>query len=156
MTCAERLRAYLSEHGVSYEVTQHPLAYTAQELAAAEHVPGRLVAKSVMLQADGKLVMIVLPATEQVDLDKVKASLGSKKVRLAKEEEFAGAFPDCEVGAEPPFGNLYGVPVYMDKSLAADPYIVFRDGSHTETLKIATEDYLRLVRPVEVDVAART
>lgn len=150
----EKLRRFLEDNGVAYEVQEHELVYPAQEVAAAEHVPGRLVAKPVMLMADDRLVMVVVPASLEVDLDKARGALGATQVRLASEEEFADAFPDCELGAQPPFGNLYDVPVYVDEALASDPYIVFRDGSHTETMKIDTAEYLRLVQPSRVEVAA--
>src|SRR3990172_7193008 len=109
MNCKERLEAYLRENKVPFQVVHHPLAYTAQEVAAAEHVPGKMLAKVVMVFADGKLVMLALPAPYRVDLSKAAAALGAREARLAHEEEFAAAFPDCEVGAMPPFGNLYDV-----------------------------------------------
>ncbi|MFQ5947789.1 MAG: aminoacyl-tRNA deacylase [Acidimicrobiia bacterium] len=150
---ADRVREYLQSQGVQHEITEHPQAYTAQELAAAEHVPGRQVAKSVMLIADDRLVMAVLPAPKHVSLAKAKDALGSDQVRLAKENEFDDAFPDCEVGAEPPFGNLYDVPVYLDESLNSDQ-IVFSAGNYTEAIRVSVDDYLNLVEPTKVDVAA--
>lgn len=145
--CRERLIDYLKQNGVAFSTTPHRTAYTAQEVAAIEHVPGKLVAKVVMaITARGPL-MLVLPATRRVNLDALRRVLGDATVRLAREEEFAPLFPDCEVGAEPPFGNLYGVPVVVDRSLTEDPIIVFRDGSHRETMQIAYADYERLVQP---------
>jgi Ala-tRNA(Pro) deacylase len=149
----ERLEAYLREHGVRYEVTPHAEAYTAQEVAAAEHVSGRQFAKVVIADVDGKHVMLVLPAATRVDLVKLRAALGAKVARLAREEEFAPQFPDCEAGAMPPFGNLYNIPVYMDRSLTDQPRIVFNACSHRETVSIATADYHRLASPTVIEFA---
>ena len=149
---AHRVRKYLISHGVGYELEQHPLAYTAQEVAAAEHVPGRKFAKPVIVNADGKLIMTVLPANRLLDLEKVKATLGCEDVRLAREEEFAPIFDDCERGAEPPFGNLYGLPTIVDVDLTTEE-MIFNAGSHTETMKIPTIEYLGLVHPEKADLA---
>jgi Ala-tRNA(Pro) deacylase len=149
---AHRVRKYLISHGVGYEVGHHAPAYTAQETAAVEHIPGRKFAKPVIVIADGRLVMTVLPANRLLDLDKVKAVLGSDDVRLAREEEFAPVFDDCERGAEPPFGNLYGLPVIVDLDLPPDE-MVFNAGSHTETMKVSTTEYLGLVHPEKADLA---
>lgn len=153
MTCRERLEKLFSEQGVKFTLTSHPEVYTAQEIAAVEHVSGYTVAKTVAVAADGKLALIVLPAPHRVALDKVKRALGAKEVRLAREEEFGRVFPDCEVGAMPPFGSLYGVPVYVDRALAQDPQIVFRAGSHRETMTVAYADFERLERPQGGDFA---
>ena len=149
---AHRVRKYLISHGVGYEVEHHPPAYTAQEVAAVEHIPGRTFAKPVIVNADGRLIMTVLPAHRLLDLDKVKEILDSEDVRLAREEEFAPIFDDCEKGAEPPFGNLYGLPIIVDIDLTSDE-IVFNAGSHTETMKISTSEYLGLVHPKKADLA---
>jgi len=149
---AHRVRKYLVTHGVAYETQRHPPAYTAQEVAATEHVPGRKFAKPVIVNADGNLIMTVLPANRLLDLEKVKATLGSADVRLAREEEFAPIFDDCERGAEPPFGNLYGLPTIVDIDLTAEE-LVFNAGSHTETMKMATIEYLGLVHPEKADLA---
>jgi Ala-tRNA(Pro) deacylase len=151
MAGKERLEQYLQEHNVAFEEQHHPTAYTAQEVAAAEHVPGRLVAKCVIAVADGQMVMLVLPAVHQVDMARVAEMLGASEVRLAQEDEFADTFPDCEVGAMPPFGNLYQVPVYVDRSLAEDETIVFPAGTHTETLSMKYADFERLVSPLVGD-----
>ncbi len=150
----ERLEAYFREHGVRYEVTPHPEAITAQEVAEVEHVSGHLVAKVVMADADGRLVMLVLPAPARVDLVRLRHGLRAKTVRLAREEEFAGVFPDCELGAMPPFGNLYQVPVYMDRRLADRTQIVFNAGTHRETMTITAADYHRLVQPSILEFVA--
>lgn len=150
MTCAERLEAYFRENGVHFEKQHHHVAYTALEIAATEHTPGREVAKAVMAFADGKLVMLVLPANRIIDYAEAEKALNVREFRLASESDFASLFPDCEVGATPPFGNLYEIPVYMDESLGEDESIVFAGGSHTLTFKIAYADYERLVHPVKV------
>ena len=147
MACRERLEAYLRENGVPFEVQHHPRAVTAQEVAAAEHVPGRMLAKVVMVSADGEMAMLSLPAPYQVDLQKAAKLLGAQEARLAEEEEFEGAFPDCEVGAMPPFGNLYGLPVYVEEALAEDETIFFRAGTHTDTMSVGYADFERLVEP---------
>lgn len=155
MRCKERLQEYLASKGVSFEVEQHRVAYTAQEVAAAEHISGKQVVKVVVALADGKMVMLALPASRRVDLEKLKAQLGVGELRLAKEEEFAVLFPDCEVGAMPPFGHLYGVPVYVDQELTGLPEIVFQAGSHTETVRMRYADYAELVEPQVMDLAYR-
>lgn len=151
MTCRERLERYFRENGVKYEVKSHPEVYTAQEVAAVEHIPGRSMAKVVMAMVDGALTALVLPAPSRVDIPKVKAALGAKEARLAREQEFSTIFPDCEVGAMPPFGNLYNVPVLVDRALTEDPTITFNAGSHRETMSIAYQDFVRLASPKVAD-----
>ncbi len=152
MSCRERLESYLRENGVPFRVDWHPLAYTAQEVAAAEHVSGYRVAKSVVVRCEDGFVMAVLAAPQRLDLTKLQRVLG-KPCRLAEESEFAPLFPDCEVGAQPPFGNLYGIPVYVDRRLTESPEIVFRCGSHRETMRVAYPDFHRLVQPQVADLA---
>ena len=147
MTVLRRLKELLEGAGVSYEVTQHPEAFTAQEVAAVEHVPGKAMAKVVIVLADGKPVMAVLPASYRINFDKLKALLGAAAARLASEEEFAGLFPDCEVGAMPPFGQLFDLPVYSDQVLCEDERVTFNAGTHTETVTIAYADFERLADP---------
>jgi len=147
MKCKDELERYLRENRVSYQVQHHPRAFTAQEVAATEHIPGQLVAKVVMVMADGRLAMLVLPAPDKVYLPEVARVLGAREIRLAQEKEFAGAFPNCEVGAMPPFGNLYNVPVYVDPILAAEETIYFQAGTHTDTISMKYTDFERLVRP---------
>ncbi len=151
--CLERIRTYLDADGVPYEIKEHLAAYTAQQLAQIEHVPGRTVAKVVMAVADVGLLMLVLPAPEQVDLLNLGAIVG-KTVRLAHEEDFVGAFTDCEAGAMPPFGNLYDIPVYVDGSFDRDSTIVFPAGTHRQTLSLTYADFERLVQPVVASFAA--
>lgn len=154
LKCAEKVRAYLLEHGIAYEITEHREAFTAQETAAALHEPGSHVAKAVMLMADGELVMAVLAAPDHVSLSRAQAALGSKEVRLATEEEFGAVFADCDLGAAPPFGGVYGVPTYIDKRLLAAENLVFAAGSHRHSMRLALADYLQAAHPTEADLAA--
>lgn len=149
---APMVHAYLDENGVAYDVQTHERAIPAHEVAHAEGVTGWDFAKSVILKLNGDLVMAVVPAPVNVDLAKARAVLGGG-VRLATEPEFADAFPECEVGAEPPFGNLYGMPVLLDRSTRGRDRMICRDGSHTETVTLAVDDYVRVVQPRIVDIA---
>ena len=153
MSCKEKLEAFLREHSVPFEVHHHPPAYTAQRVAQAEHVSGRLVVKVVMAFADGKMVMLALPAHRNANLAKAAEAAGAKEVRLAHEDEFAAAFPDCDVGAMPPFGNLYGIPVYVDSKLAEDETIVFNAGTHEDTIHMTFTDFRQLVEPTMADLS---
>ena len=154
MDCKQRLEDYLRENAVPYESQHHARAITAQEVAATEHVPGRMFAKTVMVTADtGEAVMLILPAPYHVNPEKAAAALGTGEVLLAEEERFADVFFDCEVGAMPPFGNLYDVPVYVDKTLAEDETIVFRAGTHTDTMSVSYADFERLVEPTLAEFA---
>jgi Ala-tRNA(Pro) deacylase len=155
MACKERLEAYLREKGVPYQNQHHARAISAQEVAATEHVPGRMFAKTVMILPDNEenMVMLVLPAPYHVNPLKASAALGVSEVQLADEERFADAFPDCEVGAMPPFGNLYEVPVYVHRALGEDETIVFRSGTHTDTMSVSYADFEKLVRPTVADIA---
>jgi Ala-tRNA(Pro) deacylase len=153
MTARQRLERYLREEGVSFDTMIHSVAYTAQEVAAAQHTPGRQLAKVVLVDADGQLVMLVLPASFRIDFPKLKSVLKAKKVRLATEEQFAGTFTDCEVGAMPPFGKFYDLPVYVDESVSGVPEIVFKAGTHTTSIKMKYADYQRLASPSIADFA---
>jgi Ala-tRNA(Pro) deacylase len=150
---AAKLHALLDDHGIAYEVETHPHAVSAHRLAAAEGVSGYDVAKPVLVSVAGQLAMMVVPGAENLDLDRASEVLGHNDVRLATEDEFVAVFDDCEPGAEPPFGNLYGIPTFMDEDLRARQRIVCRDGSHTQTITIAVVDYVRLVQPEIVDVS---
>lgn len=143
---AEKVRSLLDQSGVAYTTERHRPAYTAQEIAAVEHVPGRLFAKAVVLMGDGSPLMVVTTANRRVDLEAVKEATGASSVRLATESEFAPLCPDCERGAEPPFGNVYGMPVWLDEAFDGDE-MVFNAGNHVETIRMKTDDYLRLVQP---------
>jgi Ala-tRNA(Pro) deacylase len=142
----KRLIDCLDENKVLYEILRHPEAITAQRIAEAEHVKGRHHAKVVMLKSGGQHLMAVLPAEHLIDLEKLATFVG-KDVSLENEQEFESLFPDCAVGAMPPFGNLYGVPTYVDKSLAKEDYIVFEAGTHTEAIKLSYHDYEKIVKP---------
>jgi len=148
MECRERLEQYLSENGVPFKVMAHDLAYTMQEVAATLHISGKQMAKVVMVKADDALAMFAIPAASRLNLAQVREALGTEKARLAKESEFAGTFPDCAPGAMPPFGNLYDVPVYVDRELAQREEIVFRVGTHEDTMKVAYADFARLAQPI--------
>lgn len=148
---AERVRNYLIEHGVSYETHTHPEAYTTSEVADAGHVAGSEMAKVVMLSTGDRLAMAVVPGDKMVDLEKAAAALGADEVRLAEESEFGPSFPDCDTGAEPPFGSLYDVPTLVDSALK-DPRITFPAGTHTETITMALDDYLNLTHPTRADL----
>ncbi len=148
MPCKEKLESYLHQEQIPFQVQQHPVAFTAQDIAAREHIPGKQVAKVVIVFADGKQTMLVLPAPYRVDFTRVASALGAREVRLADEIELGVAFPDCDVGAMPPFGNLYQLPVYVDKRLAEDDTITFPVGTHTETMSLKYADFARLVTPI--------
>lgn len=149
---AERLHELLDQHDITYERHSHERVVSAQRLAAEEHVSGWEVAKPVLLSISGDLAMAVVPAAAEVDLDKCMELLGHNEVRLATEDEFVATFADSELGAEPPFGNLYGIPVFIDQSLQTRQRIVCRDGTHTSSITIAFADYLRVVKPEIADI----
>lgn len=151
MDCKERLEQCLTAAGGRFRETSHPAAYTAQDLAYMEHIPGRLVAKVVMAKSVADLYMLVLPATRRVDLNKAAVAVGVPHLQLAKETEFSACFPDCEVGAMPPFGSLYGLRVCVDQTLAADPEITFAAGSHRLSLTVPYADFARVVQPAVAD-----
>jgi len=153
MALLERLRVFLEQNHVEYTHTVHSLAYTAREVAAAEHLPPREFAKAVVLYGDNGFHMAVVPAARLVDFQEVRLALGFAHARLATEDEVGKLFPDCELGAMPPFGNLYDVPVYLDSALAVEPVIAFNAGSHRDVVHMRTEDYRRLVKPSVVSLA---
>ncbi len=148
MTILRRLREYLDEKKVRYEVSSHREAFTAQDIAAALHVPGQKLAKVVMIKSGERFMMAVLPATWKIDMEKMKKVLKNTDVRLATENEFKDLFPACDVGAMPPFGNLYNLDVYVDKSLTEDREIVFNAGTHVDTVNMNYQDFAALVKPV--------
>ena len=150
------LKEFLDKHNVKYIVISHSPAYTAQGIAALVHIPGKELAKTVMVKMDGSLVMAVLPASFHVDLMRLKVEAMATTVELASESEFKDRFPDCEIGAMPPFGNLYGIEVFADESLAKDEEIAFNAGSHRELIRLAWEDFEKLVKPKVVRFAAGT
>ncbi len=138
---------FLKKAGVKYKITEHPPAFTAQSVAAAVHEPGKYVAKPVIVKADGKYIMCVLSACSKVDLRTLKSQLNAKSVELADEKEIEGLFPDCEIGAEPPFGNLYKLSTIVDKTLAGDDHIMFQAGTHQKAIQMNMADYRKLVEP---------
>ena len=142
-----KLKAYLDEANIRYLTIGHSSAYTSQEIAALAHVSGKEFAKTVMIKIDGELAMAVLPASSQIDFESIKKIFETRDVSLATEAEFKDRFPDCEVGAMPPFGNLYGMSVYVADSLAEHKEIAFSAGSHTEVIILDYKDYRRIVKP---------
>ena len=150
---AKRLKDFLDREGVKYVTIAHTPAYTARESAQAAYVRGKDVAKTVIVKIDDRLAMAVLPASEKLDLARLKKAAGAKHVRLALESEFDRWFPGCEPGAMPPFGNLYGMEVFVSKTLAVDEHIAFNAGSHAELVKITYKDFERLVHPIQATLS---
>jgi len=149
-----KIREFLDNNHVKYVTIAHSKAYTAQDIAASAHIPGKELAKTVMVKIEGKMAMAVLPASFKVDFEMLEHASGAEVVELATEQEFKDLFPGCEVGAMPPFGNLYGMEVYVAGSLAEDERIAFNAGTHTELIQMAFEDFQRLVQPRVVQFAA--
>ena len=143
-----KLREFLDSNGVKYVTISHSEAFTAQEIAASAHVSGRAYAKTVMLKLDGLMAMAVLPAADGVNLDMIQLVAGAGKAELATEEDFRELFPECELGAMPPFGNLYGMDVLVEQELTSNREITFNAGSHRELVKLAYKDFERLVEPM--------
>ncbi len=154
MEIPKRLIDCLNESKVPYEILHHPEAVTAQRIAQAEHVKGRHHAKVVMIKSGDQRLMMVLPADHQIDLEKIEKEIG-KPITLDKEQEFKPMFPDCIIGAMPPFGSLYGLPTYVDKNLADQDYIVFEAGTHTDAIKMSYRDYEKIVKPEVKDLAIK-
>src|SRR5881409_3569030 len=154
MKIPKQLIDFLNENKVRYEILHHPEAVTAQRIAQAEHVKGRHHTKVVMIKSGEQHLMAVLPADRQVDLEKVEKAIG-KSASLAQEQDFKSLFPDCAIGAMPPFGNLYGLPTYVDKRLSEQDYIVFEAGTHTDAIKVSYRDYEKIVKPKVADLAAK-
>ncbi len=152
----QKLRQFLDDNLVKYIVITHSKAYTSQGIAASAHISGNELAKTVMLKKDGELCMAVLPASRQVDLAVFAKLTGSRDASLASERDFRDRFPDCEVGAMPPFGNLYGLSVFVDTTLTRDKEIAFNAGSHLELVRLAYSDFERLVKPTIFDFATRS
>lgn len=141
------LKDYLDQQHVKYECIGHSRAYTAQEVAASAHVSGKSLAKIVIVKAGNQLAMVVLPAHGHINFSALKAATGLPEINLASESEFKARFPDCEVGAMPPFGNLFGVPVYSSSQLSQYPQMTFNAGTHIELMRLAYADFERLVKP---------
>ena len=147
MGIPEKLSRFLEERRIAFKAETHPEAYTAPQVAQAAHVPGRAFAKSVMVNVDGKIWMAVLPSTGRVDVQRLRNCLGAKKVRLAGEPEFASLFPDCDIGAMPIFGSLYGVPVLCSHELLENREIAFTAGTHRDMVRLSVKDFVDAEKP---------
>ena len=143
----KKVKDYLDNNKIKYVIISHSPEYTSMEVAASAHVSGYNLAKTVMVKVDGKMTMVVLPASYKIDFGLLKELTGTKKVELAEEDEFISMFPNCEVGAMPPFGNLYNLEVYVAETLTKDEEIAFAAGSHSELVKMAYKDFANLVKP---------
>jgi Ala-tRNA(Pro) deacylase len=146
-----KLKKFLDQNKVRYVTIDHSPAFTAQEIAASAHIPGKDMAKTVMVNIDGEMAMAILPASYQIDLQRLRDALGARTVELANEIEFKDRFPECEVGAMPPFGALYGMPVYVADVLSEDEKIAFNAGTHSQLIQMAYADFERLAEPQKVD-----
>ena len=146
----QQLKEFLDSRGVKYVSIKHSLAYTAQEVAASAHVSGREMVKTLVVKLDGKQALVALPANEKVDLRHVAEATGASHAELATEAEFGSRFPGCDVGAMPPFGNLYGMDTYVTESLTRDKEIAFNAGTHTEVIRMSYADFDRLVTPKKI------
>lgn len=147
------VKEFLDNQGIDYEIILHRRSDTAQATASAAHVPASKLAKTVIVKVDGTLHMAVVPGSERLDLGLLKAATGASSVALANEAEFQASFPGCEPGAMPPFGNMYGLPVWVDGEVAANPQMVFNAGTHTELVSLAYQDFARVVAPQVVSLA---
>lgn len=154
MPILKRLKEVLDQAKLPYEVYNHALAYTAQEIAATQHFSGNEMAKVVMLEVDDELVMAVIAGNHKISTETARVSLGAGRVRLATEAEFSLRFPECEVGAMPPFGNLFGLKVFVDPALTRDEYIYFNAGNHVQTVRLKYKDFAALVNPRIVKLVA--
>ena len=151
---SRKLREFLDSQNIEYISISHPTAYTSQEIAASAHISGKELAKTVIVKLDGKMTMVVLPASYKIDLELMKESTGASAIELAKEREFKDLFPGCTIGAMPPFGNLYGLDVLVAQALAEDEEIVFNAGSHSELMKLRYKDFERLVKPKALEFSS--
>jgi Ala-tRNA(Pro) deacylase len=155
MKMLERLTAYLDQQQVFYSHTVHPLAYTAREVARAEHMPERKIAKTIVFLADHHYEMAVLPADSIVDLQELRLLMDMPHLRLASERELAELFPDCELGAMPPFGNLFDMRTHVDSSLSHEDEIAFNAGTHRDVIHMRHRDFARLVQPEVISFARK-
>lgn len=152
----KKLKEFLDSNNIKYVAISHSPAYTAQEIAALAHIPGQTMAKTVVLKVDDKMALAVLPSAYKVDFELLKDAIGADKLELANEQEFSDLFPQCEVGAMPPFGNLYGLDVFVAESLSENDEIAFNAGSHTELIKMSFKDFESLVKPRRVKFSTIT
>jgi Ala-tRNA(Pro) deacylase len=155
MPVAKELKELLDKHNIKYTTISHSLAYTAQETAALAHISGKEIAKTVIVKIDGVLAMAVLPGSRHIDVSALKAATGAQSVELAKEPDFSGRFAGCETGAMPPFGNLYGMSVFVDESLTKDKEIAFNAGTHHELIRLSYADFEELVKPRVLNFGSR-
>ncbi|WP_166266651.1 aminoacyl-tRNA deacylase [Marinobacter caseinilyticus] len=146
----QQLKEFLDKAGTEYVCLSHPPAFTAQELARHVQIAGDQVIKTVIIELDGKMAMLVMPATWRVRWDRLTKILDTDFVQLADEQEFKDSFPDCEVGAMPPFGNLFGMTVYCSEALTTQPDLAFSAGTHTESVHMTTKDFMQLVQPMVI------
>jgi Ala-tRNA(Pro) deacylase len=151
-----KLKKFLDKNKVRYVTIDHSPAFTAQEVAASAHIPGQDMAKTVMVNIDGEMAMAVLPASFHIDLQRLRDALDARTVELADEMDFADRFPECELGAMPPFGNLYGIKVYVAEALTQDELISFNAGTHSQLIQMAYADFERLAKPQKVDFTMRS
>jgi Ala-tRNA(Pro) deacylase len=156
MAIPDSIRRFVEARGVGFTPIHHRIAYTAQEEAAATHVPGREWAKTVVCIADGKPILAMVTANDHVDLEAIRSASGTKVVRLASEAEFASLYPDCETGAMAPFGPLYGQPVFVDEALTRDEEITFHAGTHADAIRMRYQDFDGLVHPVASCIGRRS
>jgi Ala-tRNA(Pro) deacylase len=152
----QRLKEFLDSNNVQYVVISHSRAFTAAAIGAITHIPGKVIAKTVMVKVDGKLAMVVVPGSRHVDLNALKRALSAQSALLVTESEFSDAFPDCEVGAMPPFGVLYNLPIYVEEKLTHDDEIAFNAGSHRELVRMKYADFDRLVKPKVLHIVKKT
>lgn len=151
----KKVTEFLDQNGVKYATIKHSEAYTAQEIAASAHIPGKELAKTVIVKLDGTKAMAVLPASYQIDTGRLAKLAGARKAEIASEVEFKELFPECDVGAMPPFGNLYDLKVYVAEALAEDEQIAFNAGTHTELIQLSYADFKRLVKPTVGEFAKK-
>jgi len=155
MPVVKELKELLDKQDVKYVTISHSLAYTAQETAELAHVSGKDIAKTVIVKIDGVLAMAVLPASRHIDVSALKSATGAQTVEVASEPEFSGKFPGCDTGAMPPFGNLYGMSVFVDESLTKDKEVAFNGGTHNELIRLSYADFEALVKPTVLNFAYR-
>lgn len=149
----KKVKDYLDNNKIKYVIISHSPAFTALEVAATTHVSGQQLAKTVMVKLDGRMSMIVLPANYKIDFNLLKEITGARKIELADEDEFISIFPKCEVGAMPPFGNLYNLEVFVSETLTLGEEIAFAAGSHSEVIKMSYKDFAMLVKPIVMKIS---
>ncbi|MFN8179189.1 MAG: YbaK/EbsC family protein [bacterium] len=150
----QKLKAFLDQSGVRYITITHSRAFTAPEVAASAHVKGRELAKTVMVRLDGRMAMAVVSANDHVDVEALRRASGARRVDIASERDFRDMFPECDVGAMPPFGNLWGLEVFADERLADDEDIAFNAGLHTELIRMRWTDFEHLVKPKRLELSS--